>query len=378
MGVHSLKDETLEIEVVNTLERVNKESLSSFANNDACYSYSWLKTVEDSKASFEVEPRYFLVHDKRNLVGFMPAYIYQNCSYFNVENKNPIIKKTVSALRGFGINVDRGKALLCEPPASGYSRLLTKQDCNLQEVFKALSSKVDEVCREEKLFLSTFSRVLEHDKLNDSLQNSGYGYVNVKKTRPFELDVTWSSFEDYVSNLPYEYRKDVRREIKKFLETGITITLEEDFNKYSQTLANLYSNLHSKYNGFDKESPFQASFFSSLYKHAKDSTKIFLAIKNSDIIGFSMVLLHQKTFDVVIVGFNYSAMTKTDFVYFNLAYYEPIKMAIRGNIEKMYFRWGSEKAKLHRNLQQQNTYTYSKIHNRVLKSMAKYLSPYWR
>ena len=72
--------------------------------------------------------------------------------------------------------------------------------------------------------------------------------------------------------------------------------------------------------------------------------------------------------DCFLGGFDYSIQEKSDFLYFNLVYYSPIKWAIKEGIKKIYYRWGSEHAKYLRGCQPERIYTFVKCQNRVVNS----------
>ena len=90
--------------------------------------------------------------------------------------------------------------------------------------------------------------------------------------------------------------------------------------------------------------------------YAKDKTKLFAAKKKDELIGFSLSLRQKDVLDVVLVGFNYDTQSKTDFSYFNLAYYAPIKWGIENGVKKIYFRLTMEKIKTDRGCKPEKTF----------------------
>ena len=105
-------------------------------------------------------------------------------------------------------------------------------------------------------------------------------------------------------------------------------------------------NLSLKYNKWAQRlEPF---FFECLSDYAKANTIVFVAKKKDVVVGFSLFIRQGETLDAFIGGFNYELQSKTDFTYFNLVYYTPINWAIQNGIRKIYYRWGSEKAKYKR------------------------------
>ena len=160
-------------------------------------------------------------------------------------------------------------------------------------------------------------------------------------------------------------RKNVKREIKKCRENGVTIE-ESELDDLETKLSGLYANLSLKY---DKGAKliFDPFFFNMLKTYASDKIKLFVAKKDGNVTGFSLSLRHKDILDVMMVGFNYENQTSTDFSYFNLCYYEPIKYALDSGVKKIYYRYMMEKMKLERGCKPEQTYYFIKYHNKLLR-----------
>jgi predicted N-acyltransferase len=253
--------------------------------------------------------------------------------------------------------------LICYSPFSLRSKILLKKDPQGKLFLNQISNKIDDICREKRILFSSFLFVSESDEiLINNLNNLGYSRFD--GTTTFYLDVQWSSFEDYLKSLKQMNRHSIRREIRKCAENGITIK-ETDLKDLSKEMSVLVSNLISKYNK-NSDNPFDIGFFSKLDQYARDKIKLFIAEKNGDIIGFSLCLRQRNALDVWMCGFNYEVQTNTDFTYFNLCYYAPIRWAIENGYKKIYYRRKSERAKLYRGCKLETTYSFVKCHDAVL------------
>jgi predicted N-acyltransferase len=227
-----------------------------------------------------------------------------------------------------------------------------------------LSKEIDSICKKEKILKSQFAFVSEFDKLL-SMNIQNYGYQKIPGITTLYLDVQWASFEEYLQSLKHKTRSTVRREIKKCKENGVTIE-ESELEDLTTKLPDLYANLSLKYNKNAKRI-FDSYFFSMLNMYAKEKTKLFIAKKNGEIVGFSLSLQQGDALDVFLAGFNYCTQTKTDFSYFNLAYYTPIKWGIENGVKKIFYRLTMEKIKLDRGCKPEKTYCFVKYHNRILR-----------
>jgi predicted N-acyltransferase len=312
---------------------------------------------------------FWFCNKEGDFVGFLPAYLHPDYPYIKVKNKNLIVRKAFAALNYCGVHIDHGKALVCEPPGSPYSRMLCRQGYE-QQVGQAIASKLSEVCKQEKIAMNFCSSVLEPDNLNYCVQNPESDFIRFSTRRNYKLEVAWSSFDGYLSSLPHRRANSVKREIRQFKEAGIVVRLQQDFTNYSEKMTDLFKNNWVKYEE-SEDSPFQPSFFEALYKNAQDSTKILFATKDDRIIGFTLLYQQNKTLDAIMVGLDCDAFSKADFVYFNLVYYEPVKLAVAEGIERIYYRWSADEAKLSRNCQPERTYCYLATNSKILKLIFK-------
>lgn len=263
------------------------------------------------------------------------------------------------------------RTLRCMSLNHGSSKVLLRENLDGKPILGMISKKIEEICKKQKITSSHFPYVSQFDKLLlENLQT--HSYVKRQPSTSFYLDVQWTSFQDYLRSLKPHAAKNARREIKKCIENKITI--EELQEENPAKLAELYANLSSKYKC--KENICDINFFTQLDEHAKAITKLFVAKKNSEIVGFSLTLRYKEILDVFMLGFNYDVLTKTDFTYFNLCYYTPIQWAIDHGVRKINFHGTAEQAKLARGCKPEKLYYFIKYHNKPLRIITtKVLNP---
>jgi len=88
-------------------------------------------------------------------------------------------------------------------------------------------------------------------------------------------------------------------------------------------------------------------------------------------VGFSLCLRQGDILDVWMTGFNYDVQSITDFTYFNLCYYAPIRWAIEQGVKKIYYPRGIEKVKLDRGCKPEETFSFVKCHDGGLGHLIK-------
>lgn len=339
------------VKVFQSIDDIGKNTINSITN-DPFFTYGWFKTLENQ--TNKVSPIYIVIYDEKKVACIAPFFI------------ELIEPDSLGFFSRFLNLLHQNKSLTCYSPRCYRSKIILSDNQEKKVILNLLNSKIDEICKEQKIIKSHFPYISEFDDfLFKNLEK--YDYQKIPGTTSLYLDVKWSSFEEYIESLKYKTKKNIKREIRKFKENGIIIE-EAELNGLATKLSDLYENLNYKYHKDNyKGRLFDSQFFETLNKYAKEQTKLFIAKKDNRIIGFSLVMQKGEILDVPLVGFDYESQGKTDFAYFNLAYYTPIKWAIENGIKKIYYRMTMEKIKLDRGCTPEKTYFFVKYQNRFIK-----------
>ena len=317
-----------------------------------------------SKPPINLDPFYLTAYDKGKLVAFAPCFRDVADQYFQYGPKVvPYMKRAMNICNRLHLGQDH--VLLCYSPWCFRTKIFLEKNLSEELLVSKLSEEIDDICKKEKILFSSFLFVSEFDRcLITRLEHFGYHKFFWQPT--LYLDVCWPSFDDYLKSLRGQVRYQVRREMRSCTENGVTIEETCDFRELSTTLSDLSLKLSSKYNKWAQR--LEPLFYESLSNYAKANTVVFLAKKKDVVVGFSLFIRKGETLDAFLGGFNYEFQEKTDFTYFNLVYYNPIKWAIREGIKKIYYRWGSEEAKYKRGCKSEKLYTFVKCHNKLVNS----------
>lgn len=352
-----------EVKVFESIDDLGREAVDSMSQ-DGFFTYGYFKTLETSKP-YNIVLSYVAVYDGNSVVAVAPCYVDLNDSFSGLEGRFPFAHSVAGLVSRLGFCLNR--LVVCYSPNSYHGKILVREGYDRRVMLESVSKKIDHICKNQRILFSSFPFVSESEGvLEDNLCR--LGYVSFPSVRTLCLDVTWSDFEGYLESLSYKNRKDVRREIKMSKGSDVSIVEEKNFDEFSSTLSNLHSNLFSRYHPGD-ETPYGPSFFRGLSKYAGDKTRVLIARKEDKIIGFSLSLQHQSTLDVYLVGFDYSSRTCTDFAYFNLAYYEPIRLAIAEGVKRIHFSISSEILKMKRGCKVERTNSFVKCHNAFVGSL---------
>lgn len=354
---------SLQMKSFKSVDEVGKEAIDSLVD-DGFFAFGWLKTLEVSKPPINLDPFYIAAYDKSNLVGFTPCFRDVADQYFQYgPNVIPMMKKALKW--GNRLHIIQEYVFLCYSPWCFRTKVFVSKEFDEKSVIKDLSKKIDAICKKERILFSSFLFVSEFDK-NLILNLEALGYTKFYWQPTVCLSIKWSDFDEYLQSLKPKFRHNVRREIRDFVDNGVVVEETTDFKQLSNTLSDLSLKLSRKYNKWSQRT--EPYFYECLSDYAKANTIAFIARKNSVVIGFSLFIRKDDMMDCFMGGFDYSNQEKSDFLYFNLAYYFPIKWAIKEGIKKIYYRWGSEHAKYKRGCQPERIYTFVKCQNRVVNS----------
>lgn len=347
--------------VFNTVDDIGKDSLDAISS-DGFFTYGWFKTLEEQK-DFRMSPFYIAVYNQDKLVAFTPCFFDLLDHYFSYgPHVFPFMNRFLNI--GDRLGLWKKHVLLCYSPFCFRSKIIMDETLRNPIIFALISQKINEICRKDRILFSSFLFVSEFDVLlAKTLQN--FGYIRFPWLNTLYLDVHWSSFEDFLVNLKRNIRKKILREIRYFNKSGLTLEGYSNIEELSERLSVLYANVFRKYSG-DKPSPYGSSFFRNLSRFAGNKIKLFTAKKGNEIIAFSLTLRQKNTLDVCMFGSDYNSRTKTDFAYFNVTYYEPIKWAIQEGIRKIYYRLAAENVKMRIGCKPEKNSIFIKCHNALI------------
>jgi predicted N-acyltransferase len=362
----------MQVKIFKSVDDIGKDSFD-FLSNDGFYTYGWFKTVETTSA-FKLDPFYVTVFEGGKLAGFAPCFLDLEDTYFfrwRGPKVVPLMKKILSV--GSAGRLWQPHALLCYSPMCYRSKVLVGKGYEGKEILNQLSKGIDFVCRRERILFSSFLLVPEHDRLLMSdLENLGYQRFPWDDT--LFLDIQWVSFDKYLESLRGHTRKNVKREIKMFVESGMKIELISEFGELAETLSNLRDNLIWKWNRI--RSPYDEVFYRRLNEFARDKIRLFVVKKNGEVVGFCCCFQEGATLDISHCGFNYEVLGNSDFAYFNVTYYAPIRWAIENSIEKIFCASEHPELKKRRGFKPESVFSFVKCYNRALSVYAVLLNRY--
>lgn len=140
------------------------------------------------------------------------------------------------------------------------------------------------------------------------------------------MEISWDSFDEYLSSLTSKRRADIKRSIRKSDKPVITYEWVNEINGISDRIFRLWNNVEQK-SGYQHEK-LNEDYFKNLLKLAPDNCRILLMKENSEIIAFSFFIETDRECFCSYVGLDYERNNSYD-IYFNLVY-KAVETAIEG------------------------------------------------
>jgi predicted N-acyltransferase len=340
----------MEVKPYFSIQDIGQANVDTIAK-DPFFTYGWFRTLETQK-SYSLTPLYLTASSNDTIQAIIPCFIR--------ENSHPLF---LPLKLGDKIGVFQNSRLTVGSSLCRYTKVIFREKTDKNMALALLSNQIDSFCSSNRILVSYFPFVFENDiALMTTLPQCGY--MKSHGATSYHIDIRFSDFEDYLSGLESKNRKNIRREIKKCQQNGIKIQ-ETSISHYSKDFERLYYNLATKY---DKKAKMTIDSYllNLLNNHVGDKSKAFVAIKDEKVIGFSILVEHAGVLAVWLTGYNYNLQSKTDFAYFNLCYYAPIKYAIDSGIKRINFSSSCDEVKLARGCKAEQTYFFAKAHKKIL------------
>jgi predicted N-acyltransferase len=223
-----------------------------------------------------------------------------------------------------------------------------------ERVRQSVLQTLQAVARRQNLPLCFFGVEQEKTALRRSLIARGFEelflvYDNL-------LAVPGNCFSDYLDQFRSDARRLFSREMKQAREAGVRFEVTSSIGSLSGQLERLYHATYSKYGEEHFHHP--ASFWAALEQYVAPHAEALVAYDGDRPVGFSLLLEKHGELWFYRVGRSYDGVVGEAPVYFNLAFYEPVKRAIARGARRIWLGAGAWEAKRRRGATGYPLYSY--------------------
>ncbi|MEU1407869.1 GNAT family N-acetyltransferase [Streptomyces sp. NPDC005728] len=335
----------IQIELKSSILQVAPEEWGSLERGESFYqSHSWLLWAEEDPA---VRPVYVLAREPGGLIlGAVSAYVWsgaldsRSCWY--------------DPLRLFvapGASADKRRPawfplLLIGSRAGYHSDLFTAaglDGATREAVARALLRTCHELAREAGaqsmalMYASEETARLAHRCARGATSPIPTSAEAVIPAGPHD-------FGGYLSRFRRKRRNTIVREIEAFRAGGSTVR-EARLADCCDQVGPLMAELQRKYGHADGDAEMTAHLKSQA-SAMNDISRVFLEVRDGEVVGFVLCYQWERTLQVRAAGFNYRA--SAPFAYFNLAYYQPMRYALDHGLHAINLGVGAYQVKVSR------------------------------
>ncbi len=268
------------------------------------------------------------------------------------------VSRIVAAYRAFarvtGVET-RGWVLAVSPLSHRGDIALADLPADEQERVRAeVLGALEETARDENLPLCFFGvpeekRALRRQLVERRFEELFLVYDNL-------LELPDGDFAAYLDRFRSDARRLFQREMKQARAAGVRFEIASGIAPLSERLAELYDATYSKYGEEHFHHP--AAFWSALERFVAPQAEALVAYHGGDPVGFSLLLHGQGDLWFYRVGRSYEGEVGEAPVYFNLAFYEPVRRAVQLGARRIWLGSGAWEAKRRRGAVGHAIYSY--------------------
>ncbi|QTD99727.1 GNAT family N-acetyltransferase [Streptomyces cyanogenus] len=184
-------------------------------------------------------------------------------------------------------------------------------------------------------------------------------YVSLPGQTAYSLEVPQDgTFSGYLARFPSRHRVKIRKELRVLDAAGVTYRTQRITEQLIQQVSPLEMALYAKHGTRADPQAFLA-VLRSVAANAGEAARVTTAHLDGSVIGFILTFTHGGQMYARQGGFDYEAQGKLP-VYFGLAYYELLRIALAEGISHIHYSTGSDTVKLSRGCKPTRQYAYVK------------------
>jgi len=343
------------VEVIGSVDAI-PEVITEPYQDTITKSRDWLAFAEQSGA-FDIRPEYYMVYRDGQPVGCLPV----------IAETRAVGETMESVLWGAGrptlswMGCSLFPARMCWSPMGGFSELLlargagTEARLILEEALEALEVSAGA----EQVKMTAFA-CQDERQYGWIAALRGHGYVRFPSQPESYIPLQYTSFDEYVAGLSRNARSTVHRDLRRAEEQGIRIVhyRGRGIGHIATQLHSLYSSVRGRYR---KPGGLRRRFFERIGACMAGRVRVFAAVKDERLVGFSMVLQAPDEAVGVAIGLDYT-LNRAGRLYYNVGYYAPIRSLIEEGCRGIRMGVTAYQAKVRRGARLQRKCFMVKVH----------------
>jgi len=263
----------------------------------ALENYHFFKSLDESNFD-QFKFFYIMVYDSGTAVGAAPCFLMR--FPFDITVQGPL-KTFLAFLKKPFPNILNPKVLVCGLPM-GQGRIGITKDPGC--VMEAISDSMEKIAKEERAAGLLFKDFVDsYDSVFSTLIEKGY--FRVESLPSTDMDINFSSFDEYLKELSPSSREGLKRKFKK-VDGRVKIDLEINDSLTEDELSEVYrlylQTFQKQEVGIEK---LTKDFFRNVSKNMPQEVKYFLWRIEGRPVAFAFCLVSGGHFIDYYLGFDY-------------------------------------------------------------------------
>jgi len=354
---------TLRVRVLRSVTEVGPEVWDALCGDDPVFCYGWFRALEESGVA-QVEPRHLILEAHGRVVGILPCFIQRGDPYFTLQER--LFGPLASLAHGLGVRAL--PALVASSPVGHKTSLLLAPGVDIGAAMQVCLRAMDDLVRQERLRASAWLFVPgEAPRLADALTRGGY------RACLLAVQGIWhnrfESFEAYLKGfkaISRHHYRNIRYELNRLARTGVSLREEPLGAVPSAELAALRAVHYGRYHP-GRVSPFSPAFFAALERHLGPRAAVDTAYRDGALVNYSLRLKGAGGWQMVFDGHADHPHSHADFLYFNLSYYHPFRLAIEQGVPQVDCGLGASETKVSRGCELKARFLWIRAHRQPLR-----------
>jgi len=356
-------------QLFRSITDVDEDEWYSLVNNDLAMNIALIRLMENTLSSQAKFWTAMIYNNQQQPVACACLCLFQSDG---IQSSPLWVINLFKSIRKIWPNCLKFKVLFCGLPfPSAETHFKIADNVEAKPIMSLITKIMHELAHQQKASLIVFKELCDNQRSQLTNIFTELNYIQGDIVPTYQLEGSFTGFDDYQNALRSKYRWQMQQNIKKFTTSGLTIRQETDPKIIEQLFTDevyqLYLNVWEKAN--EKLECFPKEFFGQLGYAMPNETRLTLIYQEDVVVAFAIGLLHNKCYKNLYCGIDYDVNLKTD-CYFNLFYAE-LGSAFAEGATKIQMGQTSDHFKSRLGAQPHKRYFFVKNSNKLVNNVLK-------
>ncbi len=307
--------ERLSLEVVSTVDRVDRSRWEALRDRGVILTDpDYLKAIEEAQV-LDCQYRYFTFTRGQEMVYSMAGYLLDTDIATLSTGGN---SRAAQAIRKAFPRFLKIRTLEIGSPITLGLTISRKPDLTHEQLIEIIQ-QIKDYARRHRIDLILFRDFSDPEvPLEKALLQSEFAMI--ESVPSASLPLVWNTFDEYVSDLRYKYRNNLKRSLRRKEECNIQTIIANDGRvlEHIQELGRLSENVVQR----SKELPRERigpAYHQAMYDHLRDYSRWLMYFQDERLVAYIHFTVYDGALTAQYIGMDYEVSRQAQ-LYFNIGY----------------------------------------------------------